>query len=117
MLQNHHDNNAFLTNRSLCFPYTEKRPHLTVQNILSKFLITNVILPENHFTCWSSSGYLGVKQPIVAYFVNIFSSPEKIVARSLFQCHTMDLVSTYSGVIFELFVLLTRLADVLFASE
>ena len=59
---------------------------------------------ENHsITCWSSSGYFGVKRPIVARFADIFSSPERIVAWSLLQRRTMDSLSPYSRAISELF--------------
>ena len=54
-------------------------------------------------TCWSSSGYFRVKRPIVACFADIFSSPERIVAWSLLQRRTMDLLSPYSRAISELF--------------
>ena len=50
-------------------------------------------------TCWSSLGYLGVKWPIIACFADIFSSPERVVARSLLQHCTMDLFSQYSWLI------------------
>ena len=59
---------------------------------------------ENHsITCWSSLGYLGVKQPIIARFADILSSPERIVACSLLQRRIMDSLSPYSLAIYELF--------------
>ena len=44
-----------------------------------------------------------MKRPIVARFADIFSSPERIVAWSLLQRHTMDSLSPYSRAISELF--------------
>ena len=44
-----------------------------------------------------------MKRPIVACFADIFSSPERIVAWSLLQRRTMDLLSPYSRAISELF--------------
>ena len=56
-----------------------------------------------HFRCLSSSGYFGVKQPIVQRFADIFSSPERIVTWSLLQCRTMDSLSPHFQAISELF--------------
>ena len=48
----------------------------------------------NHsIICWSSSGYFGVKRPIVVRFADIFSSPLKSLAWSLRKRRTMDSLS------------------------
>ena len=50
---------------------------------------------------WSSSGYFGVKWPIVVRFAYTFSSPLKSLAWSLRR--TMDSISPYSQAISQLF--------------
>ena len=95
---------ANVRHRILCFPRIERRSHSTRQNS-SHFTLQMKYLPwslccENHsITCSSSSGYLGVKRPIVARFADILSSPERIVAWSLLQRRTMDSLSPYSRAI------------------
>ena len=59
---------------------------------------------ENHsIASLSSSGPLGVKEPIFACFADILSLPERIVAWSLLQHRTMDSVSPQSWAISKLF--------------
>ena len=49
---------------------------------------------KNHsIACSSSSGHLGVKQPIFARLTDILSLPERIVAWSRLQRRTMDSLS------------------------
>ena len=85
-----------------------KTIHLTVQTLQisdqkSKYQPCSLCCENHSITCWSSSGYFGVKWPIVARFADIFSSPERIVARSLLHHRTMDSLSPYSRAISELF--------------
>ena len=72
----------------------------SASNIYSPWSLCSV----NHSNiCWSSSGYFGVKRPMVVRFADIFSSPLKSLAWSLRQRRTMDSLSPYSRAISELF--------------
>jgi len=72
----------------------------SASNIYSPWPLCSV----NHSNiCWSGSGYVGVKRPIVVHFTDIFSSPLKSLAWSLHQRQTMDSLSPYSQAISELF--------------
>ena len=72
----------------------------SASNIYSPWSLCSV----NHSNiCWSSSGYFGVKRPIVVHFADIFSSPLKSLAWSLHQRWTIDSLSPYSWAISELF--------------
>ena len=105
---NCHDNNVFLIpNQFLCFPRIERRSELCktvhILHYKMKYLPWSLCSENHSITCWSSSGLLGVKRPIVARFPDILSSPERIVALSLLQRRTMDSLSAYSLAICELF--------------
>ena len=117
--------NANLTNRKCQFPRTKKQTRVrlcswtclllnnssfsaplkpfqykSASNVYSPWSLCSV----NHSNiCSSSSGYFGVKRPIVVRFANIFSSPLKSLAWSLHQRRTIDSLSPYSRAISELF--------------
>ena len=72
---------------------------------VSKIYLPWSLCSVNHSNiCWSSSGYFGVKGPIVIRFADILRSPLKSLAWSLHQRQTMDSLRPYSQAICELFL-------------